>query len=308
MGSLSPGSQGQPRGDVDAVAQAFYTRELNLPEIARSRAQAGFTISTVLAGGLFAAGLLSQFSLQSPKVLVLGTVTVLLWLTTSILFLWAVAVPVKLNRPAGVAGEEEFVRKVLDSSERTYEKIGQRSRIAVYFAALALLATFATLILIPFAPKLDSRTAAADVVLNEWGLRLVSGTCPHAAISMKPPTVIAYVDPKALTADPISLRLGAGQCGGVNDESINLPKQDVQAIVVHSRCYIPGSGSVPYASKQLPVLYRPEKTKGSATLNTDIGVQSVLSIVSSQASATPSPAPSPVPTERIFYIPGCRTG
>jgi hypothetical protein len=312
MSSDSAGGQGQPRGDVDAVAQAFYTRELSLPEIARSRAQAGFTISTVIAGGLIAAGLLSQLSLQSPWLLSVGALTVLLWLGTSVLFLWAIAVPVKLNREEGFKGEADFVQVVLSSSKKNHGEIVRRSRLAVYCAVAALLATFATVVLIPLAPRLDSRTAAADVVLNEWGLRLVSGTCPHAVISMKPPTVIAYVDPKALTADPISLRLGAGQCGGVSDESIDLPQQDIQAIVVHSECHLPGSASIPYTSNQLPVLYRPEITGSSATLSTDIGQPSDFSVVSFQTSTTPtptpSPVPSPIPTEKIYFIPGCSRG
>ena len=64
------------------------------------------------------------------------------------------------------------------------------------------------------------------------------------------------VDPNALTADPISLRLGAGQCGGVSDESIDLPQQDVLAIVVHSACTLPGLDSISLAGNQTPGFQR----------------------------------------------------
>lgn len=291
-------AEDEDRGDVEAVSQAFYARELSLPEITRSRAQAGFSVSTVLAGGLIAAGILSQFSSLSLLVVIIGMVAVFLWLVTSILFLWAIAIPVKLSRKAGDRPAADFVKQVTDESQLISKTIRYRSAWAAAIAAVALVATFATFALAVSLPRPDPRNAAADVVLTENGLSLVSGACPRAIISTDPPTAIADVDPNALTADPISLRLGAGQCGGVSDESIDLPRQDVLAIVVHSACTLPGLDPIALAGNQTPGL--------------DVFESSARPAVSFEATPTPSPTLSPTPPliskQKKFYMPDCNGG
>ena len=71
----------------------------------------------MLAGGLIAAGILSQFSSLSLLVVIIGMVAVFLWLVTSILFLWAIAIPVKLSRKAGDRPAADFVKQVTDESQ-----------------------------------------------------------------------------------------------------------------------------------------------------------------------------------------------
>ena len=141
----------------------------------------------------------SQFSSLSLLVVIIGMVAVFLWLVTSILFLWAIAIPVKLSRKAGDRPAADFVKQVTDESQLISKTIRYRSAWAAAIAAVALVATFATFALAVSLPRPDPRNAAADVVLTENGLSLVSGACPRAIISTDPPTAIVDVDPNALT-------------------------------------------------------------------------------------------------------------
>jgi hypothetical protein len=322
------GNGGKTRGDGDLVAQAFYARQINLPEIARSRAQAGFGVATLLATGLIAAGILSEFPSLSLLVQISGIVTVSLWVLASIIFLWAIAIPVKVDeREQGEQRESVFVSTTLNDSLDLYDKITWRSKVAALAAIAAIVLSLISFVLVVTVPRPDPRNTAADVVLTGGAFRLVSDACPRAVISMKPPAVIADINPNSLNASRISLRLGPAQCRGVSNESIDLPRADILAIAVHSACSLqlssapislisPSDASKYDAAGNAPFA-GPARNRASPFATADLGTRisrngaragNVAKYLTAARDPSPKPSlpqastPTPKPPDEKWYI------
>jgi hypothetical protein len=94
-GSVTGHEDSAESSDVVAAATAYYAREINKPEAARSRAQAGFGVASAVAAVLITAGAVSKFQTLLTWVLGIGLAAVGLWLGTAAFFLWTVSMPIK---------------------------------------------------------------------------------------------------------------------------------------------------------------------------------------------------------------------
>jgi hypothetical protein len=162
---------------IDAIGAAYYARATAAADLARSRAQNGFTVASFLAGGLVGAGLLSRLASVPITVRIIGAFALATWVVGAALYARAVAEPVSLTTGTQRSAEE-FVSKVLENAKEERDKVDSRRKVAqrasMVAAALTTLAVVLGL-LITTGPE----TKPASIVLTAQGaaaLRVLCGT------------------------------------------------------------------------------------------------------------------------------------
>ena len=304
--------------DVVAAANAYYAREINKPEAARSRAQAGFGIASAAAVILITAGVVTKFQTLPIWVLVIGLATLLLWFATAATFLWAVSAPIT-NPPADLfpEGQQEaatFVELAVVGANWHAKRINDRLRWAVSAAAVAAVLTLLSLVLVVTISPTDPRTEVADLSLASKAFRTVSRICPASVVAPPPYNVIlGAIDPNDTSDDVISLRLNSSECHGPS--SIDVPRSEVRAIVTHDKCSLsqislPSANSGSQTASPAPKRYglttpAPSKQNGSTGLG--LGQSNSSSRLAAAMHASPEPSSSPTPPKIKscgFYMSG----
>jgi hypothetical protein len=264
-----------------AGSNAYYAREINKPETARSRAQAGFGVTSAVATVLIAAGVLAKFQTLSLWVLVPGLIAVGLWLATAALFLWTVSMPIR-RLPAELAqpgnlGALDFLDKAVRGANWQARKINFRLAIAAWVTSAAAVLTLASLVLAATVSAPDPRTEVADLSLANRAFAVVSRICPSAVLAPKPLNlVVGAIDPSESDDEFVSLRLASRECPGAT--SLDVPRSEIRAILTHDNCTF----------SQLSL---PSSSHAAGAINTPI-----LSSIRRHAGATPTVSPSPSPS------------
>jgi hypothetical protein len=264
-----------------AASNAYYAREINKPETARSRGQAGFGITSAVATVLIAAGVLAKFQTLSPWVLSTGLIAVGLWLGTAATFLWTVSMPIKKLPPElaikGNLEALEFLNKTGKAANWQAKRINLRLRIATWVSAAAAVFTLLSLVLAATIVAPDPRTEVADLSLAKRAFAAVSRICPSAVVAPAPFNVIlGAIDPNDSNDAVVSLRLASRECPGAS--SIDVPRTEIRAIVTNKSCSFSQISSL-----------------SSSIRGTVIGPQ-ILSSIRHRAAATPTASPSPSPS------------
>jgi hypothetical protein len=202
---------------IDAIGAAYYTRAATAADLARSRAQNGFTVASFLAGGLVGAGLLSRLASVPITVRIIGGCALAAWVVGAALYSRAVAEPVTLETGTQKSAED-FVSKVLENAEEERDKVDSRRRVAqrasMVAAALTTLAVVLGL-LVTSGPE----TKTASIVLTAQGaeaLRVLCGT--------ETSLVRGQLNIGSLESEFISLRPDIPRCG---DRNLRVPRSEV---------------------------------------------------------------------------------
>jgi hypothetical protein len=206
---------------IGAIGAAYYARAATAPDLARSRAQNGFTIASFLAGGLVGAGLLSRGASVPIAVRILGACALAAWVAGAALYARAVAEPVAL-RTGTQKSAADFVVKVLANAQEEREKVDSRRRLAQQASMVAAALTAAAVALgILLTPGQD--TQSASVVLTAQGVAAVRVLCGSGAR-----VVHGQLDPASLDSRFISLRPDIRGCAS---KELHLPGGDVAEVL-----------------------------------------------------------------------------
>jgi hypothetical protein len=206
----------------NAITTAYYTRAFNLPDTVRARAQTAFSIATVIATGLLAAGVFSNFSDSSTGFHHGGIGVLGLWLIASALSIRAATMSYK-DPGQGESAESglPWVKHVTNSSLEERGKVlwWQRAGTWASFAALA-----ATVVLVGWWLASPSyATVRAQLVLTRDGQAAYAQLC-----GARTSVVDARVRSKTLDADQVVLTPIQPPCHA-NGETIELPREAIAA-------------------------------------------------------------------------------
>ena len=197
---------------------AYYPRVLAAPDSARNRAQAGWGIAGAVGAALAGAGLFATEA-EGGSVLVLGLVAAALWLTASLLFIRAVAVPSKALGEGTSTTQSAFVRTVFENARSERDQVDDRQRWARWSLYSAVVATLATLLLAAW--PFFERERSWRIVLTETGYETVALICRDI------PVPLPIKGPEDLFGDdPVTVTIGAGQCQG-RAATVTLPRGSI---------------------------------------------------------------------------------
>lgn len=196
---------------IDEVNKAYYSRLVEAPDRARTRALNAFTIVSAVAAALVAAGLANGFGRRPSGVQALGYATVVLWLTAGAGYLTAVALAPRRKKLPDTNDANESARRKIDAARAETRFVRWTTFGAHLVSLLALTATVALLAFTLFGETVRKQ---ATVTLDEEGAKEVARVCTTGPLaSGKPQRFRARVDPGALEAKFVELRLDAGACG-----------------------------------------------------------------------------------------------
>ena len=152
----------------DEIVKAYYSSVIATGQVARNRAQVGFTIASAVTVALGASGILAGVDERSTGVAVLGAVALACWFAASFAFLFAVSSPVKLPNK-GEFDSHSVSDVLLDNAEHERDCIQRRQGAAQVLVALALIATFTTVCLLDVFPdeRLGTSPARASCSTEE---------------------------------------------------------------------------------------------------------------------------------------------
>ncbi|HLA13573.1 MAG TPA: hypothetical protein VJZ25_00995 [Gemmatimonadaceae bacterium] len=203
-----------------AVMNAYYPRVLAAPDSARNRAQAGWGIAGAVGTALAGAGVFATDG-EGRSVLVLGFLAIFLWLTASLLFIRAVAVPSKAVGEGTSTSHSGFVRTVFENARSERDQVDDRqkwARRALYSAVTATLATLLVAVW-PF----TQATRSWRIILTDKGYETVALLCGE--ISLPLPVEGPH---DLLGADQVTLTVDAEHCHG-RTVTLTLPRDLIAA-------------------------------------------------------------------------------
>jgi hypothetical protein len=192
---------------VKAVVERYYTRGLDVVDRARQRAERGYTIASAIAAALVAAGLLTHLEERPTVVQVLALLGFSLWLIAALLFMFAVALKVNVNEPAGYATWREFIAGIAQQLRDELRIINIRLLRAVVVTTTAAAVTVAALCYGVAEPG-GAAPVRARVELTAQGDTAMTKLCGHRV-----GFIYATVDPDTLDDAVVELKLPAGECG-----------------------------------------------------------------------------------------------
>jgi hypothetical protein len=219
--------QGDSRATIspsDEIVKAYYSNVVNAAQVARGRAQVGFTIASAVTIGLGAGGILSGIAERSVGVRVLGAVALGCWFAAAFAFLRAVSSPTKQPQRGRFSGDD-IADALLDNVEYERDCVQKRQLVAQSLVAAALVTTFATVCaLVLFAPDDRTDTRHAHVALR-WP-RDLPRTLPAGCAART--GVAGTVDVMDLEEEVIEVRGVPCANGG----TLELPRRTIRAIVL----------------------------------------------------------------------------
>lgn len=188
----------------NAIISAYYPRVAAAADAVRSRAQGASAIASVIAGGLLGAGLVANLPEAPRSVQVLGGATLVAWLLTSVLYIRAVAAPVR-SLVGTQLGSDAFVDAVLDNARAERRAIEQRQGWARWASFLAMALTAATALGLLLGPEPDR--VPATLSLSSAGADALGGLC-----SGRPTLISGMVEVASLDSRFVVVEAAAGRC------------------------------------------------------------------------------------------------
>lgn len=215
--------------DVDglifrATADAYYGRVLAEADEARTRAQSAFSVASLIAGTLAAAGIFSDRLEASLPLAVLWSIAVIAWVASAVAFLWTVSAGHPTERDAD-STTATFVDTVITRTRTSRDEVLDRLKIALWLTTLACVASTATLIgfLVVGAPSRE-----VVVWLSPAGSARLASPCGA------PRRIGGRVDAKELTAKRLVVTHVTG-CRGALVKEVVLDASDITTLAVPPR-------------------------------------------------------------------------
>ncbi|BBA98994.1 hypothetical protein RVR_5433 [Actinacidiphila reveromycinica] len=206
------------------ISEAYYGERVRSGSSARMRAQAAQSTLTLFAGGLVATFTYAGLDDRQVPAQVAGIAAVVFWLLAAVLYLYAVAAPVKvLAGPQRVRSREALVEAVLQLTRDEADAVDGRQRWANRSSVAAMCATLLALGLgVLMEPQQETR---AGTVAVEAGYRSqLSSLCPGTAATLR-----GQVDEQTVGKDFLSLSTSPGVCGRDAVELL-IPRPAIRAI------------------------------------------------------------------------------
>jgi hypothetical protein len=270
----------EPPADVAALAQAYYAREVQKPDAARARAQAGFGVASAIGTVLSAIGFFADPKRLDPVTVVLGAIAVGGWFVAAGLYLWAISYP---GSPTGQQEEIETVDQwkweVLKTSTELRKQIDNRVYWAMIATWVALFMTLSALLATLIVGPRDSREVVAAAKVDPASQEYVSSFCAQAIMEDDAggSYIIGEVNPSDSQTTFVEIELPEGKCHG---ELLVLPKASVDRLLTLPQC-------------SLNEIYSSSKhTIGLPTTASPLAL----------AATSPSPPPLPKPVGSGFVI------
>lgn len=213
---------------IEATVNAYYPQALAEASAARARAQNGYAIAAAIAGALVAAGLLGGLGRQPLAIQLVGCSAIAVWLACALLFLRAVATSAPaLAAGAGAASAEDFVKDIMRATKDERAAVERWTRWAVGTAVVAVVVTFAAVVLGLSQDDDDQLLDVADgrVLLTVSGQSAVRAACGTGATS-----VAAQVDEHDLDAPTVRLTI-LDRCHARGRSTLLLPRSAIAGFV-----------------------------------------------------------------------------
>jgi hypothetical protein len=206
----------------DAVVTGYYARAVTVSDLARSRAQSGFTISSFLATGLVGAGVLSSLGTVPLLTRILGATALAGWAAAALLFARAVAERVPLQHSETKGSADDFIDAVLTNAADERDAIDKRRSLAQKVAILAALLTTLTVVSGLFLRSTDS-TVQATIILTPTGRSAVQQLCPSLG-----PKVEGAAKKSSIKSAMIEIRPNSEPC---RSRTLHIPREQAAAIL-----------------------------------------------------------------------------
>jgi len=209
-----------PQSVRDAVVNGYYARAVTASDLARSRAQNGFTISSFLATGLVGAGVLSSLGTVPLLTRILGAAALVCWAAAALQFARAVAERVTLSSETQESADD-FVDAVLDNAADERDAIDRRRSSAQKAAMLAALLTTLTVVSGLFLRSTD--TVQATIILTPDGRSAVQQLCPSLGSKVE-----GAAKKSSIIGTVIEIRPNTEPC---KSRTLYVPREQVAAIL-----------------------------------------------------------------------------
>jgi hypothetical protein len=209
---------------VQAIAAAYYAKEVGAAEIARERAQRSYTIAGAIGTTLLAAGVFTDIATQSTILKLLGIATLVAWLVVAVLYTRPIASPIQRLEPASRQDPTAFVTTALASARQERDSIDGLLRTAQWGGLVAATLTIATLLAAFFLPK---ETFKATIALSERGQAAAARVCPRQIVGGD--LLNVELEKDSVSKSFVMVHLPPGRCS-VEETKLQLPKGDVLAI------------------------------------------------------------------------------
>ena len=210
-----------PQPVRDAVVNGYYARAVTAPDLARSRAQNGFTISSFLATGLVGAGVLSSFGTVPLLTRILGATALVGWSAAALLFARAVTETVPLQHSETQRSADDLIDAVLGNAADERDAIDKRRSLAQNAAILAALLTTLTVVSGLFLRSAD--TVQATIILKPNGRTAVRQLCPSLGSKVE-----GVAKKSSITGTVIEIRPNTEPC---KSRTLHVPREQVAAIL-----------------------------------------------------------------------------
>jgi len=207
----------------DEIVKAYYSHVVETAQVARGRAQIGFTIASAVTVALGAGGLFSGVAERSAPVKLLAAVALACWFAAAFAFLWTISSPTRQPHK-GTYRDERIADRLLDNVEYERDTVERRQRVAQWLVGAALVTTFATVCTVGLFRPGDDATRRAQVALR-WPPALAR-TLPAGCSGRR--ILSGTVDSAQLEEAVVELRGVSCARGG----AVELPRRTIRAIVL----------------------------------------------------------------------------
>lgn len=240
------------------ILEAYYKTELGMAATARSRAQGGFALVSLVAGAMLAAVLSSRVGNFEPLVQGAILLALVFWLLSAGFFfagivrqdVWpeiskeeiekAEKLGVTISPSAGGEPVSRLPAEVLEDyalrvvNQRQLD-ISTRVDNGGLFAFVALGLTFLAAVSILFVPKAENLVSAQVGVGDAFFDDFVNSCLTSPTDDQIEPLLFGRLDPDSLDDDLyVELELPAGVCGA--DTEVVIPSDEVRSIVLYPEC------------------------------------------------------------------------
>ena len=216
-------SEIEPESVAESVVTELYRIALSDNSRLRSSAQAGFGIASAVAGGLILVGAFGGVNTRPTSVQVLVGATILVWIITSLIYLWAVLVSPEQDIKADSIGE--LAAAAVESAEKAGQRTHSRINGAIFATVLAAILTVSSLATVW---AVGSNKTTVGVTLSPTESSAVRALCPHLFFETDPPTFIGELTANDLQQSLVVIDLPPSECNGVS--ALTVPRSSVVAV------------------------------------------------------------------------------
>ncbi|MEU4767671.1 hypothetical protein AB0H12_30905 [Actinosynnema sp. NPDC023794] len=210
---------------IGPASEAYYSDRVRSSGAARVRAQAAQSATTVFFGGLVATFTATALAERPLEIRIAGFVAVALWLSAGILYLWAVAAPVRESTDGRhVKSRHELIAHVLKKADNEAKQVDTRQRWANLVVLLAMTATVACFGLFVFGSA--DRTAHGELVVSSKQVEELKKLCGALEDRIK-----GLIDKESLGAQFVKVDVVASGCNPVKF-TLHVPRGEVIAILL----------------------------------------------------------------------------